>query len=178
MEKHIIYDFHFARFPISELERLTGLTPVGLRDWRRRGLIHPTMSPKEDGSFHLGTIAELLLLKRLSNHGIGPKQVYGWTSSFGSHVLWHAVNHRDAWANDEAWEVRQREMAKGRHYHPRYMVIHTAPGGIIGTLTLDKAMSPLRDVATIVDLETLGSELRELIGPGVGRVSFEILNLP
>lgn len=163
MATHQQASFIHPRFTPSEVERVTGLSPVAVRDWRRRGLIHPTLDKSEDGRFHMLSVAELLLLKRLSDHGIGPKQVYGWASSYSKHLFHHALNDSSAWTTGEAWEEWQRYRAHGEKVEgslKRFWVIRTAPGGFEMTDDPFRALRGSNGVGTIVDFEALGSELR------------------
>lgn len=164
MENYRTAIFVHPRFQPGDLERIVGLTPVAVRDWRRRGLIHPSLE-KEKGGFHLSTLADLLLLKRLSDHGIGPKQVYGWTNSYSRHIFWHALADRSAWASDEAWELWQQKLPVD--FGERYFVIRTAPGGYGMTDDPSGEMARSKGVVTFVDCEALGCHLREAAAPRV-----------
>jgi hypothetical protein len=65
------YGVSWVLFSPAQAEKITGLSPVMQGDWRRRGIL-----PKHEGHarFNALEIAELWLLKMLSDRGVGPQQ--------------------------------------------------------------------------------------------------------
>lgn len=78
-----------ASFTPGDAERITGLATAMQRDWRRRGFIPP--SP-----FDCFALAETMVLKALSDRGIGPasaREVAAWCSAG---IIWRAVQWPEA----------------------------------------------------------------------------------
>jgi hypothetical protein len=165
--------FNFDRFPVSDLHQLTGLMPVALRDWRRRKLI-PKDRDKEGNSFHLATIAELLLLKKLSNHHLGPKYAYGWTLAMAEHVFKFATDDLSAWKSADGWQAWLEDKSGRGCSAMQYMAIRTATGGIVAVPSLAMVMGSSSDVVTVVDLKALGVLLRERIGHPFADVKWQV----
>lgn len=153
--------FTYAQFRPDEVETITGLSPTLIRDWRRRGLIHESYDRGPDG-FDLHSVANFMLLRRLSDHGLGPKRVYGWSDHPASLVASYALDDRAAWSSDDSWAAWTEERASGtrRGNKGRYWVIYSAPHGSAISDDLSDAFA-LRDVGTVIDMQMLGQELRE-----------------
>lgn len=162
MVEQRIAEFIHPYFKPREVNRIVGLSPDVLRDWRRRDILHPAFDRDARG-FHLAVLAHLLLLKRLSDHGIGPKSVEAWSSKVAGDVFKHTLSDPSAWVSEEGYTAWKGYLAK----HPglamsRYMVKLTSPRGCISANSLEEAFNSGRDgVVTIVDLEQLGADLRE-----------------
>jgi hypothetical protein len=152
----------YTHFLPSDLEKITGMKPALIRDWRRRDLIHESLDRNETG-FSAPTAAELLLLARLSDHGIGPKRVYGWTRAFSSKVLFHALNDASAWRSAEAWSAWQGQEAE-RTPPERYLAVYPPPHGLRAINGLSHVLSGDLEIATVVNLESLGNHLRVSAG--------------
>lgn len=151
----------------AELERIAGLKPALLRDWRRRKLIHPSLERTSSG-FTVWAAAELLLLARLADHGIGPKRVYGWTRGVSHRIVVYALSDATAWQSPEGWSAEQdwhgsllRANEEGWH---RYLAVFQPPNGVqtFEDAALSQVLASGRKLATIVDLQALGTDLREL----------------
>ncbi|MGE0776682.1 MAG: hypothetical protein AB7G25_07715 [Sphingomonadaceae bacterium] len=170
MLEHRIPHFVFPNFLPADVERITGLSPVAIRDWRRRELIHPSLDRGADG-FPFGTVAEFMLLKTLSDHGIGPKRIYGWSSAYSTKIVHHALDAHSAWASEEAWTAWKSEVRPGPE---RFMVMLTPPHGFIAADDLNDALRHGREVATIVDLALLGERLREKTSGSLSAVRWTI----
>ena len=152
----------YTHFLPGDLEKITGMKPALVRDWRRRDLIHESLDRNETG-FSAPTAAELLLLARLSDHGIGPKRVYGWTRAFSSKVLFHALNDASAWRSAEAWSAWQGQEAE-RTPPERYLAVYPPPHGLRAINGLSHVLSGDLEIATVVNLESLGNHLRVSAG--------------
>jgi hypothetical protein len=152
----------YTHFLPGDLEKITGMKPALVRDWRRRDLIHESLDRNETG-FSAPTAAELLLLARLSDHGIGPKRVYGWTRAFSSKVLFHALNDASAWRSAEAWNAWQSQEAE-RKPPERYLAVYPPPHGLRAINGLSHVLSGDLEIATVVNLESLGNHLRVSAG--------------
>lgn len=159
-----------------ELEHLTGLTPGAIRDWRRRKLIHESYE-KEGTGFHPVTIAAFLFLKQMSDHGIGPKQFFGWEAGFATLILRHAMADASMWETDEAWNVYQDEQTKHSLPLTQYLVIRTPPDGYAHVNRIGDAFRGDRNVQTIVDLEALGLHLRERLGRPIGFIEETVVKV-
>lgn len=147
-------------FKPSEMESLTGLTPVAIRDWRRRNIIHHSYEKEENG-YHAHSVATLLFLKRISDHGLSPKAFVGWSLSFADMILRHTLDDERMWNSVQAF--REFGEADRKHAIPRkrYLIIRTPPAGFHLVNDLLEAPHPRRDIETLVNLEHLGEMLRE-----------------
>lgn len=92
-------------FTPAEAEKITTLNTVMQRDWRRRGFI-----PSGEGHarFDAFALAEVWVMKMLSDRGVGPqlsKEVASWCAMG---ILWHALKDGEAYEGDHArtfeWE--------------------------------------------------------------------------
>ncbi|KAA3514809.1 hypothetical protein G6L63_01150 [Agrobacterium vitis] len=84
-------------FTPAEAEKITTLSTVAQRDWRRREFL-----PTVDGHarFDAFALAEIWVMKMLSDRGVGPqasKEVANWCA-IG--ILWHALKNVDAYEGD------------------------------------------------------------------------------
>lgn len=156
---HAISVFN-RRFKPSEMKALTGLTPVAIRDWRRRNIIHQSYEKEGDG-YHALSVAALLFLKRISDHGLSPKGFMGWADSFASIILRFTLDDESMWSSSEAFRAFQESDRKNAIPRKRYLVIRTPPGGFHLVNHIQEAPRPQRDMETVVDLELLGVMLRE-----------------
>jgi len=163
-----IPEFRHASFLPMEVEAITNIKPATIRDWRRRGLIR---RPDGDGwqRFHLGEVAELLILRTLSEQGIGPQRVGAWLPAMASHVTHHAMASEDAWETAEGYQAwcnddADRQKLPLAFSAKRFGVILPAPGGIHTVDELDSFYRQLgAEVSTIsivLDLAALGLHLR------------------
>lgn len=163
-----IPEFRHATFLPMEVEAITNIKPATIRDWRRRGFVR-----RSDGEgwqrFDLGAVAELLILRTLSEQGIGPQRVGAWLPALVSHVTQHAMANEEAWETAEGYQAWCADIAERtrmpRAFTPkRYGVILPVPGGIYAVDDLNsfyQHLSPDASVITVVlDLMTLGNNLR------------------
>jgi len=65
------FDYKLARFKAGEAERITGLSTVMQRDWRRRKLL---ARPDGHARFDVFGLSEMMFLKTMADRGIGPKR--------------------------------------------------------------------------------------------------------
>jgi len=151
--------FTYRSFQPAELEAITGLKPALIRDWRRRSLIHPSLDRTTSG-FPAATVAEFMLLARLSDHGIGPKRVYGWSRAFAGKILTHALDDVSAWASADDYDAWQTGGATAAE---QFLAIWPAPGGMQARHSLDGILNGA-DLVTIVDLRAMGSRFRDAAG--------------
>lgn len=163
-----IPEFRHASFLPMEVEAITNIKSATIRDWRRRGFIRP-----RDGQgwqrFELGEVAELLILRTLSEQGIGPQRVGAWLPAMASHVTQHAMASEAAWETIDGYQAWCEDLAE-RIRTPlavtpkRYGIILPAPGGIHTVDDLNsfyQQLIPEASAVTIVlDLKVLGDNLR------------------
>lgn len=171
MNTHRFATLAYTSFQPSDLEKITGMKPALVRDWRRRDLIHESLD-RTDAGFPTPTAAELLLLARLSDHGIGPKRVYGWTRAFSGMIVHYALDHRAAWQSDEAWEA-WRDQEIRRSPPSRFLAVYQPPHGLRAFGSLNRILDGERDIATVVNLEGLGHHLREAAGQPLADVRWD-----
>jgi hypothetical protein len=160
----------YSTFQPVELEKITGMKPALIRDWRRRELIHESLDRSEVG-FSAATAAELLLLARLSDHGIGPKRVYGRTRAFSGVILYHALDDATAWRSQEAWEAWKADQGSGKT-PDRYLAVYPAPHGLRSMDGLQHVMSNDSEIVTIVNMKALGEHLRTSAGQPLADVTW------
>lgn len=168
MTAHHFTRIVYADFQPNELEKITGMKPALIRDWRRRNLIHSSLDRTEAG-FSAPAVAELLLLARLSEHGIGPKRVYGWTRAFAAMVLYYALDDVRAWAGNEGWQAWEAGGIAWNSHSP-YLALYQPPNGLRALSSLDALLAEGEDLATVVNLEALGNHLREAAGRPLAQV--------
>jgi hypothetical protein len=90
-----------AMFTPAEAERITGVNTASQRDWRRRGYL-----PANEGHarFDVFQLARMLVLKVLSDRGIGPAASVEEADWCAAAIVWAAMGDREAWdgQHDEA----------------------------------------------------------------------------
>jgi hypothetical protein len=169
----------------SEIEAVSGLAPSTLRNWRARGLVHKSLG---DGwqRFPAEAVAELLVLKRLSDAGIGPKQVYGWTGAIAAHVYQLAIDHPDAFGSAAEYAAWKRGPVLGdgvleiRQPKPnplRFTVV--GPSGVRSFAVAADLVRFLNQTGAgvVLDLEALAMQLRTRAGKPLVRLEWrEIVN--
>jgi hypothetical protein len=103
-----MHQYVLTSFTPGEVEKITGLSNVMQRDWRRRGFLPSSAGHARFDPFAL---AEVFVMKLLADRGIGPvhsKEVADWCA-IG--VLWHALKAVDAYEGDHhrtfEWEPEE-----------------------------------------------------------------------
>jgi hypothetical protein len=173
--------FGYSTFKPAEVEAITGLSTALLRDWRRRKIIHHTLDKGPNG-YSLGAVAELLVLKVLSDHGIGPKTVFGSSGNLAGNVMHFALDEPTAWATPDEWQLWEKDqrgeasiLPEGVSKSPLQEVVRNRFGLLepgrptIAVADIKKAICA--PVATVIDLETLGNTLRTSAGKPLGRLA-------
>jgi len=148
--------FTHKKWTPSAFQRLSGLSPVAVRDLRRRGLAPES----EGGKLGLEAVAELHLLSALTSHGFGPKSVRATAKEFADAVQQHALANRSAWTDDKshaAWLGSSFGKRKG----PRFILIESAEKGGVAIDDPTALPNNTAPIVTIIDLERLGKELSE-----------------
>lgn len=135
------------------LERLTNLSQVLVRDWRRRGL-----APASDGrKLGLRNVAQLFILSELVASGFGPKRIKSIAEQHDNAVTRYALMEPCAWADDgsyRAW-VKSPSSKCGA----RYVVISGHVAEPQSEETLPQRLSSFGSVVTVIDLKALGQKL-------------------
>lgn len=138
------------------MEALSGLTPVAVRDLRRRGL-----APASEGrTLKLTTVAQLFLLSELTAHGFGPKRVKEASEKFADPLRVQALSHREAWTDDKAhaaWLASQ----SGAKQTVKLILIQGAEKKASGLTDLAELHKLSWSTVSVVDLKSLGSKLAE-----------------
>lgn len=138
----------------SDLEKLSGLSPVSLRDLRRRELI-----PKDETrTLKLETVAQLLLLSELTAHGFGPKSIQKITVQFANKLRDHALQHRCAWTDDRS-HTSWLNSSFGKQPKENYLFIERAGGKVIAVRDIDAVHTSSAATVTLVDIRWLGAKL-------------------
>jgi hypothetical protein len=84
-------------FNPGEAERITGVSTVQQRDWRRRGYLPANEGHARFDAFSLG---ELWALKLLADRGIGPQQSKDVIDFCGRGMAWFGLESVDAYEGD------------------------------------------------------------------------------
>ncbi len=86
-----------ARFGASEAERITGVSAMRQRDFRRHGYLPPITGRARFDVFEL---AELFVLKIMMDRNIGPQEAMNVTDICALGIVWHALMEKGAFAGD------------------------------------------------------------------------------
>lgn len=148
--------FKIRAWSLSNFQKLSGMTPALIRDWRRRGLAPES----EGGKLKLESVAQLLLLSELTAHGFGPKRVKGVAEQFSDALRGHALQHRSAWVDDRS-HAAWLESSFGKKAKPRFIVIESAGDTATAIDDLSELNQDGSVVVSIIDLERLGRKLGE-----------------
>lgn len=140
----------------SDLQGLSGLSPVNLRDLRRRELV-----PKNEArKFKLETVAHLLILVELTAHGFGPKSVKQIAEQFSDDLRRHALQHRSAWTDDRSHSAWLKS-AFGKRPEPNFVLIKRADEPAIPAVDIAAIQDLGSTTVTVIDLGRLGARLGE-----------------
>lgn len=90
MTKNFKITLDLATFSAGDVERVTGVSAVLQREWRRRGFL-PETAPGQKARFNLFTMAELLVMQRLAEHGVGPASSVSVANMWGAVVAEHVL---------------------------------------------------------------------------------------
>lgn len=178
---------HPAKFLPSDVETITGIATSTLRSWHKRGLLHAALV-KEWGlndagwkRYPLHAVAHLLILRELSDQGIGPKQVEAWASSMASHVVRHILADPRAFRTFGEYEVLRRGPTGCISRSPevsarRFCVLLPAPVGYRFTDDLTQFFARLEDqpVVTVLDLESMANIILDRAKPPLATVVQDI----
>lgn len=110
---------NFTVFRPAEVEKITGASPILLQAWRRRKYL-PTIESGW-GAFSCQDTASVLVIKVLSDRGIGPALSHKVAKKTAPYILNHAL----AWVNS-----REGALARDLHDHandlarqsPKYLI--------------------------------------------------------
>lgn len=154
MQKNRPQIFMHSSWAPSELEALSGLTPVAVRDLRRRGL-----APASEGrTLKLTIVAQLFLLSELTAHGFGPKRVKETSEEFAEPLTEQALSHGEAWADDKAHAAWLA--SKGSKKQAANLILFEGPEKKARGLSDLAELHQLRwSTVSVVDLKSLGSKL-------------------
>ncbi|MDZ4308638.1 hypothetical protein [Allopontixanthobacter sp.] len=139
-----------------ELERLSNLSPVAIRDLRRRGLAPES----EGGKLNLEAVAQILLLSELSAHGFGPKRITGIAKSYADVVRQYALSQRSSWVDETSHEAWSKSPLS-KHSSPRYLLISASNGDAIALNDLSEVPINAEAIVSLVNLELLGKRMGE-----------------
>lgn len=89
--------YTFTQFTPGEAERITGVTTVNQRNWRRWEFL-----PKAEGHarFDAFALAEMWVLKLLSDRGIGPQLGKEVASICAAGIMWEILRDHSAYEGD------------------------------------------------------------------------------
>jgi hypothetical protein len=137
----------------ADVERLSGLSPVALRDLRRRGLAPDS----EQRKMSLSAAAQLFLQSKLVAHGFGPKSVKPLAEAFADDVVRHAMEMKASWIDEASYKIWLDSPL--RQNNARYLVVvaNEKEGRLIESLSELSGLT--YPVVTLVDLKALGDEL-------------------
>lgn len=142
----------------ADVEALCGLSPVALRDLRRRGL-----APESDGrTLPLNSVAQLLLQTELAKHGLGPKSVQAFVGEHAVAVVAFALDRVSSWTDESAFESWKKS-ASHRDW-ARFALLSNAIRENQARNTLAEIEAGTGSaVTTVVDLRALADRLAIMI---------------
>lgn len=150
----------------ADVEGLCGLSPVALRDLRRRGL-----APESEGrTLPLNSVAQLLLQTELAQHGLGPKSVQPFVEKHAPAIVAFALSRPSSWADESAYRSWKKGISKKNA--DRFAVLTNSADVSVAQETLRElngAEGPA--VMTVVDLFYLGNKLADELSVRPSRVS-------
>ena len=82
-----------AAFTPAEVAKITEVSPELQRDWRRRKLLRPNQ--RGHARYEPHVVAELMVMKLLAQHKVGPSQTHKMSKRLSRDVLWHAFSNCD-----------------------------------------------------------------------------------
>lgn len=177
--------FTLTTFTPGEAERITGLSTMMQRDWRRRGFIESTEGHARFDAFAL---AELMVLKMLADAGVGPQDGVEIAKFCAAGVMWHSLQWVDAyegdyqralewnnaavgpsdWAVKSNWLARSVMRQKRLNFAPARFFIRWADGTERWDQSLDSAFNAYTSDAPqvagpciVLDQNALGGQLLE-----------------
>lgn len=154
MKKNHPRHFRHKTWTPSDLQGLCGLSPVNLRDLRRRDLVPKEVTRK----FKLETVSQLFLLAELTAHGFGPKSIKAVTEQFAEELRQHALQHRSAWADDRSHSAWLKS-AFGKPPKTNFILMGQAGEQAIAAIDLAGLRKGTSATVTVVDLGKLGARL-------------------
>lgn len=184
--------FTLSLFSPGEAERITGLSTVMQRDWRRRKLLPEPAGPGH-ARFNAFDLASMWTRRLLSDRGIGPQETeeIGRWCAFG--IIWHALMWIDSWEGDHekfeapTWPLKAQAMARkvifaengGFRVLPARFFIWWADGShmwhqsVDAAFNADESSDPKYTGPVIVlDLMSLGFELVDRVNRPIVHVEF------
>lgn len=91
------HQYTLTSFTPGEVEKITGLSTMMQRDWRRRGFL-PTAAGH--ARFDPFALAEIFVMKLLADRGVGPVHTKEVADICAIGILWHALRTVDAYEGD------------------------------------------------------------------------------
>jgi hypothetical protein len=137
----------------ADLERVSGLSPVALRDLRRRGLAPDS----ERRKLRLIEVGQLLLQSELVGHGFGPKRINAISRQYADDLVAHALDEPSSWTDEDsylAWLDGPSSENKSR-----YVLLAGSTPQVQQVDTLKGMLSMAEPVVTVLDLKLLGQKL-------------------
>jgi hypothetical protein len=134
----------------SELERLSGLSPVAVRDLRRRKLAPDADSRK----MSLVVAAQLFLQSELVRHGFGPKGVNHIAERYAPEIVAHALSDSMSWSDETAhrlWTERPDNQPKAN-----FLILKSPDLQPVAINCISDLASTSDAVFTVVNLCSLG----------------------
>lgn len=149
------------KFGSLEVERLTGLTQVQVRDWRRRGLLERGEGVRPYDVFDAAQIAIRLGLNRL---GLPLGETAGPAAHFAPTVITE-VCRRAVWTRDDEAEIARELDALLGHPEPLVLVRQDVGGSnhVVGLdediLAIELSSRRLGPIWGVLDLSMIASVL-------------------
>lgn len=137
----------------ADLQRLSGLSPVSLRDLRRRGLA-PLGEHRKLG---LSEVAQLFLQSVLVAHGFGPKSIHTIAERYANALVSHALDEPCSWTDDASYRAWKDGPSTERKY--RFVLLAGSSPEAQQIDNLTEITSVLTPVVTVLDLKSLGRKL-------------------
>lgn len=184
--------YTFSTFTPGEVEKITGLTTVQQRDWRRRGFL-----PANAGGharFEASVVAELWTMQLLADRDVGPQYSREIARFGGAGILagafelkeafegdhlraleWNAKHVELHWRNQSEWLTQRifRELLDLRFKPARYL-LWLPDGRELWCSSLEEAEADLSEGAVILlDQTALGHAFVRRAGRPLVHVEFD-----
>lgn len=156
-------------FTPSQAAILTGVKTTLQLQWRNRGFV-PSNPDGKHMRFTPAMICYLLVLKKLSDAGVGPADSYREAHDAALMILWHTLERvSDSWEGEDVSDAEAARAGTGHATLPRFFVWFPERGAYYGDDlnalfdTLDAVGKADSGAAVILDCKALGLSLGDRV---------------
>lgn len=182
----ISFRYTYNKFTAGEAERITGVSAMLQRDWRRRKYL----PAGRDGwkQYELADLAQLVVMGALQDRGIGPSRSCEIASSAALRIEFFALSWTDAIDDQTGGEferiIKKTNRPRGGFFvgwsnspdEPRRYLVAWADRSMGFTSDLNQSFDGytwderFRGAIIVMDLESLGTLIMERAGRPLARV--------